>query len=161
MQDPQAPSPVESAPPTALGTTVPATAAPVAAEPVDVPLQVARDLGLLPRVVRTVLALMADGGTVPFIARYRKEQTGGLDEVQIRAIEERQRRTCTELEERRAGRSLTSRSREQGKLTPELAAKLARCDAKAQLEDLYAPYRPRAGPGPWPRARRARAARRP
>jgi uncharacterized protein len=149
MQDPQAPSPVESAPPTALGTTVPATAAPVAAEPVDVPLQVARDLGLLPRVVRTVLALMADGGTVPFIARYRKEQTGGLDEVQLRDIAERVAYR-TELEDRRA--AIAASIAEQGKLTPELAAALARCDAKAQLEDLYAPYRPR-------RRTRAQAAR--
>ena len=95
MSESTVPTTVETATPSGVD---PATAAPAV---VDVPLLVARDLALSPRVVRTVLALMADGGTVPFIARYRKEQTGGLDEVQLRAIEERHayRR---ELEDRRA-----------------------------------------------------------
>src|SRR4029079_11142054 len=76
----------------------------------------------------------------PFIARYRKERTGGLDEVQIRAIEE-QRTYLVELETR--GAAILASVAEQGKLTPELEAKLRAATGKAELEDLYAPYRPR------------------
>ena len=100
----------------------------------------ARELSLPPGAIAAVIALLDEGNTVPFIARYRKEKTGGLDEVQIRAIEER-RLYLTELEERRV--AVTSSIAEQGKLTPELAAKLAAATSKAELEDLYAPYRPR------------------
>ncbi|HEY6038006.1 MAG TPA: Tex-like N-terminal domain-containing protein, partial [Kofleriaceae bacterium] len=90
--------------------------------------------------VAAVIALLDEGNTVPFIARYRKERTGGLDEVQIRAIEER-RSYLVELEERRA--AVLASIAEQGKLTPELEAKLRAAQAKSELEDLYAPYRPR------------------
>src|SRR4029079_19295996 len=76
----------------------------------------------------------------PFIARYRKERTGGLDEEQIRAIEER-RTYLVELEERRA--AILASVAEQGKRTPELEQKLRTADNKSTLEDLYAPYRPR------------------
>ena len=90
--------------------------------------------------VAAVIALLDEGNTVPFIARYRKERTGGLDEVQIRAIEER-RGYLVELEERRS--SILSSVAEQGKLTADLEAKLRGATAKSELEDLYAPYRPR------------------
>ena len=90
--------------------------------------------------VAAVVALLDEGNTVPFIARYRKERTGGLDEVQIRAIEER-RGYLVELEERRA--AILASVTEKGKLTPELGAKLRAATTKSELEDLYAPYRPR------------------
>ncbi|MGE0399003.1 MAG: Tex-like N-terminal domain-containing protein [Kofleriaceae bacterium] len=115
--------------------TAPAT--PVDFDPVPV---VSAELGLDPRGVAAVVAMLADGDTVPFIARYRKERTGGLDEVQIRAIEEK-REYLVELESRRA--AILASITEQGKLTPELEAKLRAARAKAELEDLYAPYRPR------------------
>ena len=114
-----------------------ATAAPTNFDPVPT---VARTLGLAPGAVAAVVAMLDEGNTVPFIARYRKERTGGLDEVQIRAIEE-QRTYVVELETRRA--AILASVAEQGKLTPELEAKLRAAQAKAELEDLYAPYRPR------------------
>nr|MBA3539803.1 RNA-binding transcriptional accessory protein [Deltaproteobacteria bacterium] len=100
----------------------------------------AAQLGLPPSSVAAVVALLDEGNTVPFIARYRKERTGGLDEVQIRAIEET-RTYLVELETRRA--AILASVAEQGKLTPELEGKLRAATAKAELEDLYAPYRPR------------------
>ena len=100
----------------------------------------AAGLSLPPGSVAAVIALLDEGNTVPFIARYRKERTGGLDEVQIRAIEER-REYLVELETRRA--AILASVAEQGKLTPELEEKLRAADSKSTLEDLYAPYRPR------------------
>src|SRR5512144_2034929 len=97
-------------------------------------------LGLPAKGVAAVIALLDEGNTVPFIARYRKERTGGLDEVQIRAIEEK-RGYLVELEERRA--AILASVAEQGKLTAELEQKLKAATGKAELEDLYAPYRPR------------------
>src|SRR5690349_12494840 len=102
--------------------------------------QLASDRGLAPGAVAAVVALLAEGNTVPFIARYRKERTGGLDEVQIRAIED-QRTYVVELEARRA--AILASVAEQGKLTPELEARLRAARGKSELEDLYAPYRPR------------------
>src|SRR5688572_1572246 len=106
-------------------------------EPVPV---LAQALSLPAKSVAAVIALLDEGNTVPFIARYRKERTGGLDEVQIRAIEER-REYLIELEQRRA--AILASVAEQGKLTGELEAKLRAATGKAELEDLYAPYRPR------------------
>jgi uncharacterized protein len=97
-------------------------------------------LGLPASGVAAVIALLDEGNTVPFIARYRKERTGGLDEVQIRAVEER-RAYLVELEERRD--AILASITEQGKLTPELETKLRAATSKSELEDLYAPYRPR------------------
>ncbi|MEO7035933.1 MAG: Tex family protein [Polyangiaceae bacterium] len=95
----------------------------------------------LPRAsVSAVVKLLAESSTVPFIARYRKEATGGLDEVQIRAIEER-RTYLVEMEARR--KSVTAEIASQGKLTPELAKKLAGATTKAELEDLYLPFKPK------------------
>jgi len=90
--------------------------------------------------IAEVLQLMAGGATVPFIARYRKEATGNLDEVQIRAIAERSE-YLTELEARRA--SVLSEIDKQGKLTPELLGKLRAASTKTELEDLYLPFKPK------------------
>ncbi len=106
----------------------------------DLAAQVARDLALPERGVAETLALLADKATVPFIARYRKERTGGLDEVQIRAIEERHG-YLRELEDRRA--AVLQSIAEQGKLDPELRRRLEACRTKAELEDLYLPFKPK------------------
>ncbi|HEU4408991.1 MAG TPA: Tex family protein [Polyangiaceae bacterium] len=110
------------------------------AHALDIPARVAADLGLAPAGVAAACALLADGATVPFIARYRKEATGGLDEVQVRAIEEK-RAYHLELDERR--RTVLAEIGRQGKLTPELEAKVRACVNKAELEDLYLPYKPK------------------
>ncbi|MDQ3036793.1 MAG: RNA-binding transcriptional accessory protein [Myxococcota bacterium] len=104
-----------------------------------VPL-IAQELGLPPRGVAAVVKLLEENATVPFIARYRKEVTGGLDEVQIRDIQEK-RAYIVELEERRA--SILEEIDKQGKLTPELKSKILACSTKAALEDLYLPYKPK------------------
>ncbi len=102
--------------------------------------QLASELGLPISSVQAVVKLLVEGATVPFIARYRKEATGGLDEVQIRAIEER-RVYLVELEERRA--SVLEEIGKQGKLTPELEKKIRAATTKAEVEDLYAPFKPK------------------
>jgi protein Tex len=108
--------------------------------PVDpVPL-LAEELGIPRPSIAAVVKLLAEGGTVPFIARYRKEATGGLDEVQIRAIEER-RAYLLELDERR--RSVIGELQKQGKLTDALTSKILGCKTKAELEDLYLPFKPK------------------
>ena len=84
------------------------------------------------------MALLDEGSTVPFIARYRKEVTGSLDDTQLRTLEERLR-YLRELDERRA--SILSSIEEQGKLTPELAREIKLADTKTRLEDLYLPYK--------------------
>ncbi|WP_437747708.1 Tex family protein [Sorangium sp. So ce302] len=104
-----------------------------------VPL-LAEELSLPRQGVSAVAKLLAEGATVPFIARYRKEATGGLDEVQIRAIEER-RAYLIELEERRA--TVLTEIQKQGKLTDALASKIRACGTKAELEDLYLPFKPK------------------
>jgi uncharacterized protein len=100
--------------------------------------RVAEALKLPPRGVAATLQLLGEGNTVPFVARYRKEATGGLDEVQIRDIEARHE-ALVELESRRA--AILKSIEEQGKLTPELAAKIAAAGSKTALEDLYLPYK--------------------
>ncbi|GAB4113603.1 MAG: Tex family protein [Sandaracinaceae bacterium] len=102
--------------------------------------QIALELGIPERGVAAVVKLLGENATVPFIARYRKEATGGLDEVQIRDIQEK-RTYLLELEERRA--AVLDEIRKQGKLTPELEAKLRAATTKAVLEDLYLPYKPK------------------
>ena len=109
-----------------------------AAAPFDPAPRIAEELGLPPAGVRAVARLLTEGATVPFIARYRKEQTGGLDEVAIRAIEEK-RDYLVELEDRR--RTILGAIAEQGKLTPELRRAIEACRVKSELEDLYLPYK--------------------
>ena len=86
------------------------------------------------------MELLGEGATVPFIARYRKEKTGGLDDTQLRKLEERLG-YLRELEDRRA--TVLKSIEEQGKLTPELARSIAGAETKVELEDLYAPYKPK------------------
>ena len=102
--------------------------------------------------VSATLRLLSDGATVPFIARYRKEATGSLDEVQIRAIQERAA-YLVDLDERRA--TVRRSIAEQGKLTPELEARIKEVATKAELEDLYLPFRPKRrtrAQARWPRS---------
>lgn len=102
--------------------------------------QVSRDLNLPRAGVAAVCALLADSNTVPFIARYRKEATGDLDEVQIRDIQERQA-YLRDLYERR--QTVLTTIEGQGKLTPELRRRIEACTTKSALEDLYLPYKPK------------------
>ncbi|MBJ6724218.1 Tex family protein [Geomesophilobacter sediminis] len=92
-----------------------------------------------PGVLQTI-ALLNEGGTVPFIARYRKEQTGELDEVQIRTIQDLLA-YHRELAERKG--TVLKSIEEQGKLTPELKSRIDSCRKKTELEDLYLPYKPK------------------
>ena len=101
---------------------------------------VAQELTLQPRQVASTLALFAEGNTLPFVARYRKEATGGLDETQLRAIQERSE-YLRELGDRRD--AIRKSIDEQGKLTPELASRLDAITTKQALEDLYLPYKPK------------------
>ncbi|HEV7765242.1 MAG TPA: Tex family protein [Thermoanaerobaculia bacterium] len=102
--------------------------------------QISAELSLRPAQVERTLALHAEGSTVPFIARYRKEATDNLDEVQIQAILDRAEE-LQELDERRA--AILKSIEEQGKLTPALSAAIARVKTRTELEDLYLPYRPK------------------
>jgi uncharacterized protein len=94
--------------------------------------------GLKPFQVEHTVHLLQEGATVPFIARYRKEMTGELDEVQIRTLEEKFSYFC-ELEERRI--TVLKSIEEQGKLTPELRERIESSRQKTELEDLYLPYK--------------------
>lgn len=98
------------------------------------------ETGLKSGQVTNTINLLQEGATVPFIARYRKEQTGELDEVQIRTVEERLA-YFTELEARR--QTILASIEEQGKLTPELKARIEVTRQKTELEDLYLPYKPK------------------
>jgi protein Tex len=102
--------------------------------------RIAEELTVRVQQVEAAIALLDDKATVPFIARYRKEATGGLDDTQLRGLEERLT-YLRELEERRA--AILKSIEEQGKLTPELAASIQQADTKARLEDLYLPYKPK------------------
>ena len=90
--------------------------------------------------VAAAVALLDGGATVPFVARYRKEATGGLDDAKLRTLEERLA-YLRELEDRRA--TILESIREQGKLDDELEAKILAADTKARLEDIYLPYKPK------------------
>ena len=102
--------------------------------------QVAAELSLSPSQVGGALALFDAGNTLPFIARYRKEATGGLDEVQLRDVRDRSE-YLRELAERRA--AVLKSIEEQGKLTAELSARIAGASTKQALEDLYLPFKPK------------------
>ena len=101
---------------------------------------IAAEIGIKESQVETALTLLAEGNAVPFIARYRKEATGGLDDSQLRTIEERAT-YLRELEERKE--AILAAIDEQGKLTDELRAQILACETKARLEDLYLPYKKR------------------
>ncbi|GAA1008840.1 Tex family protein [Streptomyces thermogriseus] len=102
--------------------------------------RIAEELGVQERQVKAAVELLDGGSTVPFIARYRKEATGMLDDAQLRLIEERLR-YLRELEERRV--AILESVREQGKLTEELEARIRSAETKARLEDIYLPYKPK------------------
>ena len=102
--------------------------------------RIATELGVGIAQVAATVELLAEGATVPFIARYRKEKTGGLDDTQLRKLEERLG-YLRELEDRRA--TVLKSIEEQGKMTPELARSINGAETKVELEDLYAPYRPK------------------
>ena len=102
--------------------------------------RIADELGVRIEQVAAAVALLDGGATVPFVARYRKEATGGLDDVQLRALEQRLG-YLRELEERRE--AILKSIAEQGKLTPELEKVICEADSKARLEDLYLPYKPK------------------
>ncbi|MFJ4699114.1 Tex family protein [Streptomyces sp. NPDC088768] len=102
--------------------------------------RIAEELGVQERQVRSAVELLDGGSTVPFIARYRKEVTGTLDDAQLRTLEERLR-YLRELEERRA--AVLDSVREQGKLTEEVEARILGADTKARLEDVYLPFKPK------------------
>ncbi|MFZ5464037.1 MAG: Tex family protein [Pseudomonadota bacterium] len=102
--------------------------------------RIAEELGVKARQVAAAVQLLDEGSTVPFIARYRKEATGGLDDTQLRTLEERLV-YLRELEERRA--AILASIEEQGKLTPELRGQVENADTKQRLEDLYLPYKPK------------------
>lgn len=99
---------------------------------------IATELGIRPQQVAAAVALLDEGATVPFIARYRKEATGSLDDTQLRQLEERLG-YLRELEERRE--AILKLIDEQGKLTPELERDIRAADTKQRLEDLYLPYK--------------------
>src|ERR1700743_1593591 len=102
--------------------------------------RIATELGVREGQVVAAVELLDGGATVPFIARYRKEATGTLDDAQLRTVEERLQ-YLRELEERRA--AILASIEEQGKLTDDLKAQIEAADTKARLEDLYLPYKPK------------------
>src|SRR5215475_2255502 len=102
--------------------------------------RLAAELAVKPQQVAAAVALLDAGSTVPFIARYRKEVTEGLDDAQLRTLEERLR-YLRELEERRG--AILESIRAQGKLDEALEAQIMAADTKARLEDIYLPYKPK------------------
>ena len=102
--------------------------------------KIAEELQLPLRSVENTLSLLDEGCTIPFIARYRKERTGTLDEVQIAAISDLNEK-LTELEKRKE--TIIKTIGEQGKLTPELEKRIAECEDTETLEDIYLPYKPK------------------
>src|SRR3984885_5085077 len=102
--------------------------------------RLAAELAVAPQQVAAAVSLLDAGATVPFIARYRKEATEGLDDAQLRALEERLS-YLRELEERRA--AILKSIEEQGKPPGERKAAIAGAEPKRRLEDLYLPYKPK------------------
>ena len=101
---------------------------------------IAAEINARPEQVTAAIGLVDEGATIPFIARYRKEMTGGLDDTQLRTLADRLV-YLRELEARRA--TVVDSIASQGKMTDELAARLASASTKAELEDLYLPYKPK------------------
>ncbi|MGQ0683083.1 Tex family protein [Bradyrhizobium sp.] len=102
--------------------------------------KIAQELGVREQQVEKTVALLDEGATVPFVARYRKEVTGGLDDAQLRTLEERLT-YLRELEERRT--AILDSIREQGKLDAALEAAILAADSKGRLEDIYLPFKPK------------------
>jgi uncharacterized protein len=102
--------------------------------------QIAEALGVRPSQVEAAVKLLDEGASVPFVARYRKEVTGGLDDTQLRTLEERLS-YLRELEDRRT--TILKSIEEQEKLTPDLKAAILAADTKTRLEDLYLPFKPK------------------
>ncbi|WP_298425830.1 Tex family protein [Rhodoblastus sp.] len=102
--------------------------------------RIAEELKVQERQVAAAVELLDSGSTVPFIARYRKEATGALDDTQLRTLEERLR-YLRELEDRR--KAILDSVKSQDKLTPQLEAKILGAESKAKLEDIYLPYKPK------------------
>ncbi|MDT0303015.1 Tex family protein [Streptomonospora wellingtoniae] len=107
---------------------------------ISIDQRIAEEIGVSQHQVTAAVGLLDDGATVPFVARYRKEATDGLDDTQLRHLEERLR-YLRELEERRA--VVLDSIRSQGKLDDELEARINAADSKARLEDIYLPYKPK------------------
>lgn len=105
-----------------------------------IPQRLATELGVSAAQITATIALMDEGSTVPFIARYRKEATGGLDDAQLRLLDERLR-YLRELEERRD--AILDSVKSQDKLTPALEKDIRLAETKTRLEDLYLPYKPK------------------
>jgi len=103
-------------------------------------LIISKELNLLEQQVRNTLELLADGATIPFISRYRKELTGSLDEVQVAAIKSRYERLI-ELDKRRE--TILNTIEEQGKLTDDLKRKIEDAESLSELEDIYLPFKPK------------------
>ncbi|NCO46903.1 MAG: RNA-binding transcriptional accessory protein, partial [Vibrio sp.] len=101
---------------------------------------IAQELNVRLEQVTATVTLIDDGNTVPFIARYRKEVTGGLDDTQLRTLDSRLS-YLRELDDRR--QTILKSIQEQGKLSAELAQEINQADSKTRLEDLYLPYKPK------------------
>jgi uncharacterized protein len=106
----------------------------------NIPLVISKELNIGSNQVDAVIKLLKEDATIPFIARYRKEHTGGLDEDVLRQVEDRLN-YLTLLEERKE--TILKSIEEQGKLTPELEEKIKACEKLQELEDLYLPYKPK------------------
>ncbi|MBR7059172.1 MAG: RNA-binding transcriptional accessory protein, partial [Neisseriaceae bacterium] len=106
----------------------------------NITLKIAEELSANERQVQAAIDLLDDGATVPFIARYRKEATGGLDDTQLRFLDERLH-YLREMESRKE--TVLKSIEEQGKLSDELLEKIKACDNKTALEDIYLPYKPK------------------
>lgn len=104
----------------------------------SIAIRIAKELNVNETQVAAAVALLDEGATVPFISRYRKEATGGLDDTQMRNLQERLG-YLRELEDRR--KSILSSIEEQGKLTPQLSLAINQAETKTRLEDLYLPYK--------------------
>ncbi len=106
----------------------------------SIALRIAEELGVAERQVTAAVELLDGGATVPFVARYRKEATGALDDTQLRTLDERLR-YLRELEDRR--KQILDSVESQGKLDDALRAKIMDADSKARLEDIYLPFKPK------------------
>lgn len=104
----------------------------------SIPVRIAQELNVREAQVSATIELLDGGATVPFVARYRKEATGGLDDIQLRMLDERLK-YLREMDERRT--AILKSIEEQGKLTPQLQEQIDAADSKARLEDLYLPYK--------------------